>query len=78
MVTMPRITYHPSEYIDQDLPSQSYSRSRLSAAIVDPVMSQELGLRGRESARLIPRSTVAPNADTDAGEKRKIQRSPSS
>lgn len=73
---MPRTTYYPSEYIDQDLPAQSYSRSRL-AAIVDPVMSQELGLRGRESARLIPRSTVAPSADT-ADEKRKIQRSPSS
>lgn len=70
MITMPRTTYYPSESIDQDLPSQSYSRSRL-AAIVDPVMSQELGLRGRESARLIPRSTVAPNAD-NAGEKRKM------
>lgn len=67
MISAPRTTYYPADYVDRDsVPSLSYSRSRMVAG--DPTMSQELVVRGRETARLIPRSTVA----TDTNEKRKV------
>lgn len=67
MVSAPRTTYYPADYVDRDPPSLSYSRSR--SAIGDPSISQELLVRGRETSRLIPRSTVA----TETNEKRKMQ-----
>jgi len=64
---VPRTTYDSSEYEDRDLPSVPYSRSRLGNG--DTAMSQALLVsRGREATRLVPRSTVTP----DANEKRKI------
>ncbi|XP_026806438.1 uncharacterized protein LOC113549368 isoform X1 [Rhopalosiphum maidis] len=67
MVSAPRTTYYPADYIDRDsVQPLSYSRSRIVTG--DPAMSQELVVRGRETARLIPRSTVA----TDTNEKRKV------
>jgi len=66
MISAPRTTYYPADYVDRDPPSLSYSRSR--SAIGDPVTSQELVVRGRETSRLIPRSTVA----TETNEKRKM------
>ncbi|XP_015369220.1 PREDICTED: uncharacterized protein LOC107165484 [Diuraphis noxia] len=66
MVSAPRTIYYPADYVDRDPPALSYSRSR--SVIGDPVTSQELIVRGRETSRLIPRSTVA----TETNEKRKI------
>lgn len=63
----PRTTYHPSEYTDRDYPLLSYPRSRSTTG--DLNLSQDLVSRGRENAaRLIPRSTVAP----DTNDKRKM------
>lgn len=66
MVSAPRTTYYQADYVDRDPPSLPYSRSR--SVIGDPSISQELVVRGRETSRLIPRSTVA----TETNEKRKI------
>lgn len=63
-----RNSYYSLDYMDRDLPQQPYPRSRLVAAS-EPGMTQESVLRGRDMARLVPRSTVAP----DSNEKRKIQ-----